>query len=40
MGAGRRHAYASSYLRDCIDGGARLQQQLHDADVILLAGDV
>lgn len=39
-GEEQRHAYAVSYLGDGIDGGTRLQQQLHDADVILLAGDV
>lgn len=34
------HLQSFSYLGDSVDGGSRLQQQLHDPDMVLLAGDV
>lgn len=34
------HLQSFSYLGDRVDGGSHLQQQLHDPDVVLLAGDV
>lgn len=40
MGGSHAHIQSFSYLSDSIDGGSCLQQQLHDPDMVLLAGNV